>query len=106
MERGFIIALVFAIIVAIFAINNSAPVMVDFIFTEIQVSQALVILVSSVFGAIIIAVISGVKNLKFKRENKLLTEELDKTKLEKKNLEAILEDRIKEISDLKSKTNL
>ncbi len=101
MEKSFIIALIFAIIVAIFAINNAGKVLIDFIFTEVYVSQALVILISSILGAGIVAILSGVKNIKLKKDKEKTQDELEELKLEKSNLEALLEDKIREISQLK-----
>jgi len=54
MQVTYILALLFALIVAIFAIQNAQPVTVDFMFNEFQVSLALVILVSVFAGAIIL----------------------------------------------------
>ena len=72
MEKGFILSLVFAAIIALFALNNSEKVLIDLFFTEVQLSQALIILVSTLFGAIIAAIFSGVRSLKLKKEIKHL----------------------------------
>lgn len=53
MQWKFIISLVLALLVAIFAIQNSDPVTVSFFITTRQISQALIILLSTVVGAII-----------------------------------------------------
>lgn len=101
MEKGFIIALIFAIIIAVFALNNGETVMIDFLFTEVRMSQAIVIFGSSILGAVIMAILGAVRNFKLKRENKEITSELVQLRDEKINLEILLEDRIKEISKLK-----
>ena len=36
MEKGFIIALVFALIVGVFALANGEQVAIDFVFTEVM----------------------------------------------------------------------
>jgi len=102
MEKGFIIALIFAIIIAVFALNNGDIVRIDFLVTELEMSQAIVIFGSSILGAVVVAVLSGVKNLKLKRENKEVALKLEQVREEKTNLEILLQDRIKEISKLKS----
>ena len=53
MQWKFILSLVLALLVAIFAIQNSDPVTVSFFITTRQISQALIILLSTVVGAII-----------------------------------------------------
>ncbi len=53
MQWKFVISLILAIGVAIFAIQNSEPVPVSFFVSEMMISQALVILLSAVVGAII-----------------------------------------------------
>lgn len=53
MQWKFVISLILAIFVAIFAIQNSEPVPVNFFVSEMLISQALVILLSAVVGAII-----------------------------------------------------
>lgn len=76
MEKGFILSLIFAAIIAIFALNNSAKVMIDFVFTEVEMSQAIVILISAIFGAVVAAIFSGVRSLKSGRKVKGLNSEI------------------------------
>lgn len=102
MEKNFIFALIFAAIIAIFALNNADKVMIDFIFTEVELSQALVIFLSSILGAAVMAILGSVKNYKLSKELKTVSKDLENTKEEKINLEALLEDRIKEITQLKN----
>lgn len=54
MQMGFVLSLIFATLVAIFAIQNSAVIYVKFFFTSFQVSQALIIFISAVLGAVIV----------------------------------------------------
>ncbi|MPW25723.1 DUF1049 domain-containing protein [Alkalibaculum sp. M08DMB] len=64
MSWKFVLTLFFALIVAIFAIQNATPVDVDFLFWNIYVSQALVILISAIFGAIITMLLSLIKQFR------------------------------------------
>ncbi|RKD34651.1 LapA family protein [Thermohalobacter berrensis] len=89
MQVGFILSLVFAILIAIFALQNSSQVMIDFIFKKIQISQAIVILVSASLGAVIATALNLVRqfklNLKIKDlKRKITSLEEAKTKIEKK----------------------
>ena len=54
MQLTYIFALIFALVVAVFALLNAQPVTVDFAFNEFQISLALVILISAFAGAIIL----------------------------------------------------
>jgi len=86
MQVTYILALLFALIVAIFAIQNAQPVTVDFMFNEFQVSLALVILVSVFAGAIILGFLgifrqirTGLKTREMASKIKKLEEQLKDT---------------------------
>lgn len=66
MSWKFILSLLFAVLVAIFAIQNAETVNIKFITWQVSISQALVILVSAMFGAIIAMMISMVQHMKLK----------------------------------------
>lgn len=91
MEKGFILSLIFAAIIALFALNNSAKVLIDLFFVEVEISQAIIILGSTLFGAIIASIFAGVKSLKLKKEvknlNKIVSENDNKLKSSYENLE-------------------
>jgi len=62
----FILSLGFSIVIALFAIANAGSVRVNFIFAIYEVSQAIVILLSAIVGAVIVMLLSIVKNIKLK----------------------------------------
>ncbi len=64
LQLKYILALLFALVVAIFALLNAQPVTVDFIFDEFQISLALVILVSAFAGAIILGFLGIFRQVK------------------------------------------
>ncbi|WP_099191373.1 LapA family protein [Tepidibacter mesophilus] len=66
MQLGFIISLIFAILVALFAVQNSGSVVISFLFAEFNISQALVILISAALGAIIVMLLGFIKQIKLK----------------------------------------
>lgn len=72
MRFGFIISLVFAIIVAIFGIQNAAVISVNFFSTNFNISLALLIFISAIIGAIIIALLGLKKEFLLSRGNKQL----------------------------------
>ena len=56
--------------IGLFALRNGGPVTIDLFFTEIELSQALVIIFSALLGAIVIYFLNFFKILHFKREIK------------------------------------
>lgn len=64
MQLTYIFALIFALVVAVFALLNAQPVTVDFAFNEFQISLALVILVSAFAGAIILGFLGLFRQVK------------------------------------------
>ncbi len=88
----FILSLAFAVIIALFAIANAGSVKVNFIVAVYEVSQAIVILVSAIAGALVATLLSLVKrvqqNYKINNQSKKITElEHDKEALSKKYAE-------------------
>lgn len=63
MQVRFIIALVFSILVTIFALLNAQTIEVNFIFSSVRLSLALVILGSAAIGALIAALLSAFKQI-------------------------------------------
>ncbi|HAE63173.1 MAG TPA: hypothetical protein DCG38_12715 [Eubacteriaceae bacterium] len=72
MQAGFIVSILFAIIVTVFALQNAQPVDVKFFTFHGQASLALVILISVAFGAAILGVFNFYGRLKYSREVKKL----------------------------------
>jgi uncharacterized integral membrane protein len=71
----FIVGLLFAIIVAIFALANSSLVAVSLIFYEFEASQAVVIFFSVAVGAVITVLLGLGRHFKIKGELKKLRKE-------------------------------
>lgn len=94
MQRGFIVILILSIIIVIFAINNNQAVPIDFIFMEILLSQAIVIFVCVLLGAIIASTFGIIRQVSLKKnirelesETKTLEKEMAKLKVELINKE-------------------
>ena len=104
MEIGFIFSLIFAILVAVFALKNADSVLIDFFFAKVQVSQAIVIFVSAALGAVIVTILGLVRQLKLSLKIKEQVKKIKKLEEEK----TLLENRIEEIiseKDLKLETD-
>ncbi|SDM99552.1 LapA family protein [Sediminibacillus halophilus] len=70
-----ILALIFALIVAIFAVINVEPVEVDYLFGTGNAPLILVILISVLMGGLITAAVGSVKVLRLQREVRSLKKE-------------------------------
>jgi uncharacterized integral membrane protein len=66
----FVLSLIFAMIVALFAIQNAESVAINFVTWNVTVSQALVILLSAIVGAVIVMLLSLFKQIKMGSEIK------------------------------------
>lgn len=96
MQKNIIITLLFSILIALFAVLNAAAVPVNLIFTKVDVSAALVILISASIGAIIVYSLDAVPKMKSRKKcreleksNSTLTNE--NTQLKEKNAQLELE---------------
>lgn len=78
MQINFILSLIAAIIVVIFAVMNSASVPVKIFFAEYEFSLALIIFICTALGAVIASMLGFMKELKLKKQVKKLTEENEK----------------------------
>lgn len=82
----FILGLVLAIIITLFALTNANPVAINLLFYKFEASQALVIFFSATFGAIIVTLLGLTKHLKLKVEIKKLKKENEKLNKENEKL--------------------
>ncbi|WP_097028476.1 LapA family protein [Clostridium peptidivorans] len=88
MDWRFILSLIFALVVAIFALQNAETVNISFLLMDLSISQALVIFISAIFGAATVMMLSIIRWIKLKSKIKsslktitLLEEENKKLKL-------------------------
>lgn len=88
MQKGFVLILILAVIIGIFAVSNSGLVAIDFVFTEVLLSQAIVIFICVLLGAVIASVISGIRQMALKKEIKHLKEENNKLQAQVHELES------------------
>ncbi|WP_052085690.1 LapA family protein [Clostridium sp. HMP27] len=70
MDWRFILSLIFALIVAIFALQNAETVNINFLLMDLSMSQALVIFISAIFGAATVMMLSIVRWIKLKSKIK------------------------------------
>lgn len=108
MQKSLILVLILAIIIGIFAISNNALVPINFIFTEVLLSQAIVIFSCVLLGAILASVFGGIRQMSLKKDIRHLKSEKEAEKntmqSEIYRLEGIIRDKddyieAKEIKD-------
>lgn len=70
MQKNIIITLLFSIVIAVFAILNAAAISVNLIFVTLEVSAALVILISASLGAVLVYFLNLAAKMKLKKISK------------------------------------
>ena len=92
MEFKFIVSLLFAVLVAIFAIQNAGSIEVRFFFAQFTISQAVVILGSAIIGAIIVLLLGLIKQIRQNLKIKQLSKEVENLKNDNSTLQAKIDE--------------
>lgn len=120
MQIGFIVILMIAIFVAIFAIQNGTPVPIDLFLIRYEMPLAVIMMICLVLGAIIVLILGTTRQIKKRSEQKELMSkikvfETEKTQFdteknslesEKQNLKKANDELNKKISELNGKIKL
>ncbi len=110
MALKFIISLILSLLVAFFAIQNSGSVNINVLFATYTISQALVIIISAIAGAVVVLFLGTIQQVKLsmklkgfsktisklEEENRVLKEKVNV--IEVKPSESLQEDSIQEIT--------
>lgn len=92
MQLLLIFALIFALGVALFAVQNATPVEISFLFYEFQdISLVVVILFSVLTGALIVFLLSLVKQISYLRKIRSLEKRNEQLEQELKQIKAKVE---------------
>lgn len=102
MSWRFVLSLLFAFAVAVFAIQNAGAVHINFLVWEGDISQALVILLSAIFGAVIVLLLSLIKQIQLSLAVKSERKNGSTLLEEKKALQAKLEQALDQIAQMKA----
>lgn len=88
MQKKILFILFFAVLVAIFAIHNSHPVLLEFFEWHREIPLIFIILASIVMGSLLMTLVTSIKHLKMNKEIKLL-----------RNQNKELKEKIKELNE-------
>lgn len=83
MQIGFIVILVIAIFVAIFAIQNGTPVPIDLFFARYEMPLAVIMMGCLILGAVIILILGTTRQFKKRSEQKELKNKIKAFETEK-----------------------
>ena len=99
----FILGLIVAVILMVFAMFNAAPVEINLLFTTFKASQALVVILSAALGGIVAAFLNIMKIFKLSSDVKSLHKENEKLRnqikfqaTEPEKVEKVLTEEVKE----------
>lgn len=92
MDWKFVLALIFALLVAVFALQNAGAVDISFLTMELSISQALVILISAAFGALVVLLLSLIRWIKCQSRIKSSIKSINALEQENKLLKLKLEE--------------
>lgn len=105
MQKSFVIILILAVIIGIFALSNSEVVAIDFMFTEIMLSQAIVIFICVLLGALVASLFGLIRQMSLKKEIKELKTQNTNLKNEVEELKLKIEDKETQLSLLYSRNS-
>lgn len=103
MQKNLIVTMIFSVLIAFFAILNAAAIPINLIFTRVDVSAALVILISATIGAIIVYSIDAVSKIKSRKKCKELEKNYEKIARELEKSQEKCSGQSLEIENLKMK---
>lgn len=96
MQLTIVISLIFAVFIALFAVQNAGVVVINFLWYKVSMSQAVVILCSALVGVLIMLPFDAIRTIKYKMKMKELTGENKRLKDELKKFET---QKVNEIPD-------
>ena len=83
MQLGFIVILIIAIFVAIFAIQNGTPVPVDLFFARYEMPLAVIMMICLILGAVVVLILGTTRQFKKRSEQKELAHKVKTFETEK-----------------------
>ena len=105
MQVSFIVILIIAIFVAIFAIQNGTPVDVDLFFATFRTPLAVVIMTCIIIGAVIVLILGTTRQFKKRSESKEMKNKLKALENDKTLADNNIKSMETEINSLKDSNN-
>ena len=102
-QFGVILALIFSLVIAIFAIANNQPIQVNYLYGKAEVSAIVVILGAAILGALVIFLLSLFRQIRIGFQIRSLRHEVDNYKNKTMELEKERERlmaQVEQLSDL------
>ncbi len=104
MQIGFIVILIIAIFVAIFAIQNGTPVPIDLFFARYEMPLAVIMMICLILGAVIVLILGTTRQFKKRSVHKELNNKLKTLEGEKAQFNTKIETL--EAENTQFKTNI
>ena len=105
MQIGFIVILIIAIFVAIFAIQNGTPVPMDLFFARYEMPLAVIMMICLILGAVMVLILGTTRQFKKRSENKELKNRIKTLEGEKAQIETNIKTLEKEKADFTAKVD-
>lgn len=105
MQIGFIVILIIAIFVAIFAIQNGTPVPIDLFFARYEMPLAVIMMVCLILGAVMVLILGTTRQFKKRSEYKELKNRIKTLEGEKAQIETNIKTLEKEKADFTAKVD-
>ena len=105
MQIGFIVILIIAIFVAIFAIQNGTPVPMDLFFARYEMPLAVIMMICLILGAVMVLILGTTRQLKKRSEYKELKNRIKTLEGEKAQIETNIKTLEKEKADFTAKVD-
>ncbi len=101
-QLGVILALIFSLIIAVFAIANHQPVSINYLYGRAEVSAVVVILGSAILGALVMFLLSLIRQVRANFQIKGLRNEVEELKDNLRNLEGERDALFAQVGQLQS----
>lgn len=96
-QWGWLIALLFAVIIAVFSVVNVAAVTVSYVFGVVNIPLVLIILISALLGALISGILTTIRAVKNKRKAAHLEKEVTQLQEELRSKNRLIEEQKREL---------
>lgn len=96
MQIIIVVSMIFAIFIAVFALQNASVITINFLWYKLNLSQAVVILGSALFGILVMIPFDVIKRIKNSKKISDLNNQIKKLNVE---LETFKKDKVPHLTD-------